>query len=102
MHFLIGRTDNIGDVILTFPLIAKLKEYYPESRVTMLARNYTKDMVERCVDIDHFLSIEVLKEKSEPERIAYLQSLNFDVFLPIQPDRDQTIWARKAEIPVRH
>ena len=50
MNFLIGRTDNLGDVILTFPLAAKLKEFYPDAKITMLARNYTKDIVERCQD----------------------------------------------------
>ncbi len=101
MHFLIGRTDNIGDVILTFPLVVKLKEYYPGARVTMLAREYTRDIIERCPDIDHFLGIEILREQNEAERIAYLKALNVDVFLPIQPDPQQAIWTRQAGIPIR-
>src|ERR1700677_376449 len=101
MHFLITRTDNIGDVILAFPVAAKLKEYYPTCKITMLARHYTRDIVERCADIDSFLGIESLVEKTESERIAYLKSLEFDVFLPIYPNADQTIWARKAGIPIR-
>ncbi len=101
MHFLIGRTDNIGDVILTFPIAAKLKEYYPDAKVTFLVRNYTKDIVERCPDIDTYLSEDDLKALSHEERIAKIKSLNFDVFLPIQPNKDHTLWAKKAGIPVR-
>jgi len=101
MHFLIARTDNIGDVILTFPLVVKLKEYYPDAKVTMLARNYTQAIVERCPDIDAFLSEDDLKAKKDDERIEMLKALNIDVFLPIQPNKDHAIWMRKAGVPIR-
>lgn len=101
MHILITRTDNIGDVILTFPVAAKLKEFYPDAKITMLARNYTEDIIKRCQDIDAFLSIESLLEKTEEERIAFLKSLKIDVFLPVYPNKDQARWAKKAGIPIR-
>lgn len=101
MHFLILRTDNIGDLILTLPVLAKLKQYYPDAKITLLARHYTHDIIERAVDIDGFIAIEDLKVMTEEERTAYLKSFNFDVFLPIHPAKDPVIWARQAKIPVR-
>ncbi len=101
MHFLIPRTDNIGDVILTFPMAAKLKEYFPDCTITLLARHYTEDIVRRCADVDYFLAIESLHEKSEKERVTYLKSLQCDVFIPSYPNQEQTRWAAKAEIPIR-
>ncbi len=101
MHFLILRTDNIGDVILTLPVLAKLKEHYPNAKITMLARHYTRDIINRAVDIDGFIAIEDLKAMTQSERTAYLKSFNFDVFLPIHPAKDPVIWAKQAKIPIR-
>jgi heptosyltransferase III len=41
-NLLIVRTDRIGDVILSLPLVQAIKKNYPDSRVTFLMREYTK------------------------------------------------------------
>jgi heptosyltransferase III len=51
-RILIVRTDRIGDVILTLPMAQVLKEHFPSLHVSMLIRQYTRELVEgnRCVD----------------------------------------------------
>lgn len=35
-HIMISRTDGIGDVILTLPMIGALRTYFPEAKITLL------------------------------------------------------------------
>jgi lipopolysaccharide heptosyltransferase II len=45
-HILIVRTDRIGDVILTLPVVAALRAHEPRARISMLVREYTRELVE--------------------------------------------------------
>ena len=61
-HIIISRTDNIGDVVLTLPLAALLKQYYPQCKVSFLARNYVKDLVLSCPAVDAFINWNEIKD----------------------------------------
>ncbi len=52
------RTDRIGDVMLTLPLCAALKEHCPQANVTMIARKYTEPLLKHSPAIDEALFIE--------------------------------------------
>src|SRR3989338_1410008 len=45
-NILIVRTDRIGDVVLTTPVISALRENYPHARLSMMVTPQTKDIVE--------------------------------------------------------
>jgi heptosyltransferase-3 len=45
-NILIARTDRIGDVVLTLPLVRVLRKEFPEARISFLVRTYTKEIVE--------------------------------------------------------
>ncbi len=45
-HILLIRTDRIGDVILTMPMLNEIKDHYPAARVSMLVQPYTSNLVE--------------------------------------------------------
>ena len=38
------RIDRIGDVVLSTPIPREIKKAYPDSFVSVLVRNYTKDI----------------------------------------------------------
>ena len=44
LRVLIARIDRIGDVVLSTPIPREIKKAYPESFVSVLVRNYTKDI----------------------------------------------------------
>lgn len=79
---LIIRTDRIGDVILTLPLSTLLKEKYPESKITFLCSNYTKEIPELCKSIDNIICIENF---SFFELIENLISLDFNYAILVYP-----------------
>ena len=49
------RTDRIGDVILTLPVVAVLKERFPFSRVDMLVRPSTSELVADYPHVDEIV-----------------------------------------------
>ena len=51
-NILIVRTDRIGDVVLTLPLIQVLRKKFPLARISFLARSYTNDVVEGQPGLD--------------------------------------------------
>jgi ADP-heptose:LPS heptosyltransferase len=102
MRYLLARTDNIGDVVLSLPVATLLKKHYgTEAQIIYLARDYTKAVVEACPEVDEFISHDYLKSLSEEDAIAYLKSLNIDVFIPLYQDGYLTRLAAKAKIPKR-
>ena len=58
-NILIVRTDRIGDLVLTLPLAGLIKKQYPNSKVTFLVREYTKNIVNNHPFVDEVI---VLKE----------------------------------------
>ncbi|HEX7356618.1 MAG TPA: ADP-heptose--LPS heptosyltransferase, partial [Ignavibacteriaceae bacterium] len=62
-NILIVRTDRIGDVILTLPLAGIIKKVYPDSRITFLVREYTKNIVSNHPFIDEVIVINESKNK---------------------------------------
>lgn len=54
----IVRTDRLGDMILTMPMCAAIKDVFPNARVSMIARKYTISLIENSNVIDECLYID--------------------------------------------
>jgi len=52
---LIVRTDRIGDVILTTPAIKLLKDFWPDSSISMLVAPQTKELIINNENIDEVI-----------------------------------------------
>ena len=100
-HFLISRTDSIGDVVLTLPLAGVLKNHFPECRVSFLGKNYTRDVVESCVFVDAFVDYDELLTMSREEQVACLRSPRFTACIHVLPRKLISHLAKQAGIPVR-
>ena len=101
MHFFLNRPDNIGDVILTLPLAASLKQHFPDCKISMFARNYAKEMVESCLDIDQFISCDGFYDLDEATQVERVKSWKIDVFVPVHPQPHLSKIMRKARVPIR-
>ncbi len=100
-HIIISRTDSIGDVILTFPLLGYLKERFPEVKITFLGQNYTRPVIMACSHVDYFLDWNEMLGHPEETRITLLRSLEADVILHVFPRKEIAYLARKAGIKTR-
>lgn len=85
-NILIVRTDRIGDLILTLPLAGLIKKQYPNSKVSFLVREYTKNLVSHHPHIDEVL---VLKELDGNVRlfdnIKLIKQKKFDSCIVVYP-----------------
>ncbi len=98
---IISRTDSLGDVMLTLPLAGIIKKFIPGSRIVFLGKEYTKDLVTCCGNIDEFLSLEELRKLKTKERPLRLKSLNANAILHVFPDKELAAMAKEAGIPIR-
>jgi lipopolysaccharide heptosyltransferase II len=72
-NILIVRTDRIGDVVLTLPIVSILKKNFPDSKISFLLRNYTLPLAQNNPGIDEVIT---LKEKNgQPEIISNAKKL---------------------------
>ena len=54
-RILIVRTDRIGDVVLSLPVVTALRRRYPDAYIVMLVSQVTKEIVEDHPDVDEIL-----------------------------------------------
>jgi len=54
-NILIVRTDRIGDVILTTPAIAALRQAYPNARITIMVTPATREIVDGNPNLDEVI-----------------------------------------------
>ena len=50
-RILIVRTDRVGDVILSTPVIKNLRAAFPEAHIAFMCRPYTKEIIENNAKI---------------------------------------------------
>jgi ADP-heptose:LPS heptosyltransferase len=98
---LISRTDSIGDVVLSLPICAWLKEHNPQVQIYFLARDYTQAVVEAYTQVDYFISWDMLSKKSKTARADYLYEFDFDCIVHVFPRKEIARAANKAKIPLR-
>lgn len=97
-RIIISRTDSIGDVVLTLPVCAWLKEKYPATKIVFLGKNYTRDVIASNDSVDEFISSEELNSLPLLERINRIKA---DVILHVFPNKEIAALAKKAKIPKR-
>ncbi|MFK8043983.1 MAG: glycosyltransferase family 9 protein [Crocinitomicaceae bacterium] len=97
----ISRTDSIGDVALTLPLVGILKEIYPEANIIFLGNTYTKPIIDCVANIDEVWSWAEISKMEDRAQLEWLKSQNIDVFIHIFPRREIARLVRKAQIPER-
>jgi heptosyltransferase III len=85
-NILIIRTDRIGDVVLSLPLAGLIKKHYPQSRITFLTKEYTKDLVTGHRNIDN--SIQLSEINNRPllwKNVKEIKKNKFDSCIMVYP-----------------
>ncbi|PUA20275.1 glycosyltransferase family 9 protein [Glaciimonas sp. PCH181] len=95
-HILICRTDNIGDVILTLPITAYLKQRFPTIKISFLCRAYAAPIVACCGTVDNVIEFESINDP-----VDFFLKSDIDTVIFAQPEKTLAIAAHKAGIPNR-
>jgi lipopolysaccharide heptosyltransferase II len=83
---LIVRTDRIGDVVLSLPMIAAVKALVPRSTVAFLLRSYTRDLVADQPGLDQVLLYDKGRiRKGFGEMLSELRTHRFDAVVVTYP-----------------
>mgnify|MGYP005741135193 CR=1 FL=1 len=99
---LIARTDAIGDLILTLPLVRALKDRFPNVEVDLLVRNYAAPVARQAQGVNRVIEW-TSAMADDPQRTgmeAILQG-GYDVVVHAFPDQGVMRAAARAGIPRR-
>jgi heptosyltransferase III len=98
-NILVVRTDRIGDVILTLPVLEALKLNFPGARVAMLMNSYTANLAEGIADVLLYNR----ESSSRPffEMLTELQQAHFDAAVVAFPRFRIALLLWLAGIPIR-
>lgn len=101
-RILLVRTDRLGDVILTLPMLSALHTCFPDARISMLLSRYTGQIVE-----GHPLVHELLWYDEQGELVPFgnmrreIAKRGFDAAIVVHP-RPRLAWLLfRSGIPVR-
>lgn len=89
-RILIVRTDRIGDVLLSTPVIKAMRDEYPDACIAMMVSPYSKEIVEGNPYLDEVIVYDKeAKHKSwasSMEFAKYLKTKKFDLALVLHPN----------------
>jgi heptosyltransferase III len=100
-NILISRTDKIGDVILTLPMVVLLKKTIPDCTITFIGNSYTRPIIECCSAIDHILEWDSISNLSLKKQAEVLKNIEADTIIHVFPRKDIAIAAFQAKIKLR-
>ncbi|MBV8198691.1 MAG: hypothetical protein JO263_11180, partial [Candidatus Eremiobacteraeota bacterium] len=81
MKILLSRTDRIGDLVLSTPAIATVRASFPSARITLVASEHNRVVVERNGDLDEIV---VLPRGASPRRFGS-RFRGYDVAIALAP-----------------
>lgn len=100
-RIILSRTDSIGDVVLTFPMCAWIKQNFPESELIYLGKEYTKPVIQSFSVIDKFINWDEIKGLPSSEKIMFFRGLQADTIIHVFPNKEIASLAKKAKIANR-
>ncbi len=102
---LIIRTDRLGDVILSTPVIRNLRLAFPQSHIAFMCRPYTREALEGNPDLDEVIVYDKYgKDKGRLATVKFalkLRKYHFDWAIILHPTNRAHSIAFLARIPVR-
>jgi ADP-heptose:LPS heptosyltransferase len=101
-RILVVRTDRLGDVVLTLPVLSSLRRCFPRARLTVLLKHYTGAIVEGNPFVDEILWYDA-DGTSLPfgRMLSALKQRRFDAAVMVRPDPRAALLLFLARIPVR-
>ena len=101
-RILVVRTDRLGDVILTLPMLALLRARYPDAWLGMLLSRYTGEIVRNHPAVNVFLwNDDAGKPRPSSALIAEIRAQRFDTVFLVHPTPRLAWIMMRAGIPQR-
>jgi lipopolysaccharide heptosyltransferase II len=101
-NVLIVRTDRIGDVVLTLPMVCAFNAKFPGRKISMLLRSYTQELVDGFAGL-HSTILYDNNGKPRPlfSLVSELRKHRFDLVFVVHPTLKLALVMLLARIPLR-
>lgn len=96
-HILLSRTDKIGDVILTLPMIPEIKRLSPSSEISLFISNKLGNLLNGYEGVDNIFYYEDVSDNL----LDFFKSNDFDTIINVYPRKDIAIASFRAGIQTR-
>lgn len=96
---LITRTDKLGDVILTLPLISETKRIFNYANVYFLVNSFVNDLLKNYEDIDELNFYDIIQK--ENKFYQFLKDNKFDLLINVFPRKEIAFDAFRARVKYR-
>lgn len=90
------RTDRLGDMVLTLPMCAALRQEIPDAEITLITRTYVAPLLYQSPVIDRIIYADTPKEVS-----AAIRNTEIDMIFFPRPQFSEYLAAFRARIPYR-
>lgn len=101
MKILLVRTDNIGDLVVTLPMIELIKQDNLQHELWFLAQDYASAILDAVEGISGWLSWSRLSSLPAKEAVKEIKAQNFDMAIVVHPNRAASRLLWRARIPKR-
>lgn len=98
---ILSRPDALGDAVVTTTTAGWIKHHAPATNLTVVIKEYTRAVWERCVHVDRILTLEELQQAGERGAADALRSSGAGAIVHVFPHRSVAQWAKAAGIPRR-
>ncbi len=98
MHILIIRNDKLGDFMLAWPVLAILKQHWPEATLSVLVPQYTAEIARLCPWVDEII---IDEGEGAVALAAKFRTLHFDAMLTLFSTSRVAIAGALARVPYR-
>ena len=99
---LIARTDAIGDLVVTLPLIRALKNRFPNVEVDLLVRNYAAPVARQAHGVNRVIEwTSTMADDPKRTGMEAMRQGSYDVVVHAYPDPTVMKAASRAGIPTR-
>ncbi len=95
-NIILSRNDGIGDMVLMLPMAGVLKEKFPETKIAVLGKKYTKALVDACVHVDEFIDEEDYFAKE-----ILIGGLKPQAIIHVRTNKQVAVRAKALKIPLR-
>lgn len=95
---LISRTDGLGDLLLTTPLIKAVKESEGHPYVAVMAGKYASPVLENSPDVDEII---IYDQEDRKNLLRKLKDAKFDACITVYPRFDTSFLLASCGIPKR-
>lgn len=100
-RLLVSRTDRLGDVVLTLPLLGLLRAEWPDTEILFVTRRYARPIAEASVHVQGVVEWPEHHDATDEERATLLRATGADVLLHLFPRREVADAGRAAGVPRR-